>query len=87
MSSLFVPIPKTTHPKTVEEDRRPITFTSQLAKIMEGFTLNPLFKQVVDQLFNKHFAVCGKSMTHAFVYLVHCVLEYLDKVLSMFIFF
>ena len=25
------------------------------------------------------FAVCGKSTTHALVYLVHCILEYLDK--------
>ena len=78
-SSLVVPISKTTPPKTVEEDLRPITLTSQLAKIMEGFTLNLLYKQVVDQLDNKQFAVCGKSTTHALVYLVHCILEYLDK--------
>ena len=78
-SSLVVPIPTTTPPKTVEEDLQPITLTSQLAKIMEGFTLNLLYKQVVDQLDNKQFAVCGKSTTHALVYLVHCILEYLDK--------
>ena len=44
-SSLVVPIPKTTPPKTVEEDLRPITLTSQLAKIMEGFTLNLLLSR------------------------------------------
>ena len=80
-SCLVVPIPKTTPPKTVEEDLRPITLTSQLAKIMEGFTLNllPVYKQMVDQLNKKQFAVRGKSTTHALVYLVHCIQEYLDK--------
>ena len=64
-ASLVVPIPKTTPPKTVDEDLQPITPTSQLAKIMEGFILNLLYKQVVDQLDNKQFAVYGKSTTHS----------------------
>ena len=46
---------------------------------MEGFSLKSLYKQVVDLLDDKQFAVCGKSTTHALVYLMHCILEYLDK--------
>ena len=37
-----VPVPKCSPPKSVEQDLRPISLTSQLAKIMEGFTLPAL---------------------------------------------
>ena len=38
--TVFVPIPKRSTPKSVEDDLRPITLTSQLAKVMESFTFN-----------------------------------------------
>ena len=73
------PLPKCSSPKTVENDLRPITPTSQIAKIMEGFTLESLYDQVIDRLDPKQFAVSGKSTTHAFVYILHCIVEALDK--------
>ena len=48
--SEVVPVPKCSPPKSVEQDLRPITLTSHLSKIMEGFTLQPLFDQVCENL-------------------------------------
>ena len=39
--SIVHPLPKCNSPKSVKEDLRPITLTSHLAKVMEGFTLTP----------------------------------------------
>ena len=35
--SIVVPIPKISLPQTVEEDLRPISLTSQVSQVMEGF--------------------------------------------------
>ena len=77
--SLVTPVPKVTPPKKLEEDLRPITLTTPLAKILEGFTVEHLLKQVADKLDIKQFSISGKSTTHALVYLLHCILETLDK--------
>jgi len=45
---------------------------------MEGFTLQPLFDQVCENLDHKQFALEGKSTTHALVYLLHVILQSLD---------
>ena len=45
---------------------------------MEGFTLQPLFDQVCENLDDKQFALEGKSTTHALVYLLHVILQSLD---------
>ena len=58
---------------------RPITLTSQLAKIFEGFMLAPLYNQVIDKIDLKQFALPGRSATHALVYLLPCILEALDN--------
>ncbi|XP_032237538.2 uncharacterized protein LOC116618187 [Nematostella vectensis] len=73
------PIPKCPRPKVVEDDLRPIALTSQLAKVLEGFTLQPLFHQVLHQLDWLQFAVAGKSTTEALVYVMHIIFEALDK--------
>ena len=77
-TSIVIPVPKTSPPKVLEEDLRPITLTSPLAKVMEGFTLRTLTRQVIDNLDCKQFSVSGKSTTHALVYLLHLILEALD---------
>ena len=41
--SLVHPVPKCSPPKSINDDLRPITLTSQLAKVLEGFTLDSLF--------------------------------------------
>ena len=77
--SIVHPLPKCNPPKSVEEDLRPITLTSHLAKVMEGFTLNSLSKQVMDKLDPKQFSINGKSTVQALVYLLHIILASLDR--------
>lgn len=48
--SLVRPLPKVSPPKSVDSDLRPITLTSQIAKIVEGFTLSSLYSQVIDNI-------------------------------------
>ena len=76
--SLVTPVPKVTPPKKLEEDLRPITLTTPLTKILD-FTVEYLLQQVADKLDIKQFSISGKSTTHALVYLLHCILETLDK--------
>ena len=47
----------------MEDDVRPISLTSQLSKVFEGFTFPSLFKQVVGCLNHKQFALACKSTT------------------------
>ena len=77
--SVVTPLPKCSSPKCIKNDLRPITLTSQIAKIFEGFMLAPLFNQVIDRIDLKQFALPGRSTTHALVYLLHCILEALDN--------
>ena len=72
-------IPKCSTPKSVEDDLRPIALTSQLAKVMESFTLKSLFLSARDQLDDKQFAIAGKSTIHALVHFLHLILEGLDN--------
>ena len=46
---------------------------------MEGFTLDLLISQTLGQLDIKQFSVSPKSTTHALVYILHSILEALDK--------
>lgn len=77
--SLVRPMPKVSPPKSVDSDLRPITLTAQIAKIMEGFTLSSLYSQVIDNIDPLQFAIPGKSMTRALLYILHCILEALDS--------
>ena len=63
----------------MEEDLRPITLTSSLDKVMEGFTLDLLILQTLGQLDIKQFSVSPKSTMHKLVYTLHSILEALDK--------
>ena len=78
-TSIVTPAPKIFPPKDLKEDLRPITLTSPLAKIHEGFTLDLLAAEVLDELDIKQFSVSGKSTTHALVYMLHIMLAALDK--------
>ena len=77
-----VPIPKVSPPNTIEEDLRPISLTSQVAKIMEGFTLESLLSQIMDKLDPKQFGLPKKSTTQALVYLMHQIHSALDFLLQ-----
>ena len=73
------PLPKQRPPASVEEDIRPIALTCQLAKILEGFTLTRILPKILQKLDLNQFAVAGKSTTDALVYLLHWLLDGLDR--------
>ncbi|XP_032221897.1 uncharacterized protein LOC116604109 [Nematostella vectensis] len=77
--SIVHPVPKCYPPKTLSEDLRPITLTSQLAKVMEGIALDSLFACVKDKLDPKQFSVTGESTVQSMVYFLHCILESLER--------
>ena len=77
--SFVVPIPKVSPPNSIEEDLRPISLTAQVAKIMEGFTLESLLLEVLDKLDPKQFSLTKKSTTQALVYLMHQIHVGLEK--------
>ena len=76
--SFVVPIPKLSPPVSIEDDLRPISLTSQIAKVMEDFSLRSLMVEIRDKIDVKQFAVLGKSTTQALVYLLHIMLAALD---------
>ena len=73
------PVPKCSPPKVVEQDLRPISLTLHIAKVMEGLTLDSLFKQVCNKFDSHQFALAGKSTTHALVFFLQVILEALDQ--------
>ena len=77
--SFVVPIPKVSPPSSIEDDLRPISLTSQVSKVMEGFVLKPLTSEVAHKLDPKQFALPTKSTNHALVYFLHLVLSALDR--------
>lgn len=46
--SQVTPCLKCTPPKIIKNDLRPITLTCQVAKLMEGFTLDSVYNQIID---------------------------------------
>ena len=42
LTAFVIPIPKISPPGSIEDDLRPISLTSQIGKVMEGFTLDSL---------------------------------------------
>ncbi|CAB4025070.1 Hypothetical predicted protein [Paramuricea clavata] len=77
--SIVVPVPKVSPPKSIDDDLRPISLTSQIAKVMEDCTLDNCFPEVVNKLDTKQFALPKKSTTHASVYLLHSILVALER--------
>ncbi|CAB4042948.1 Hypothetical predicted protein, partial [Paramuricea clavata] len=50
-----------------------------IAKLMEDFTLEPLLADIGDQIDPYQFAMKSRSTTKALVFLLHNVLEILDR--------
>jgi hypothetical protein len=58
------PIPNVPLPQNMKDDLRPISLTSQISKVMEGFTaLTKLFAHIESKLDTKQFALPGNSTT------------------------
>jgi hypothetical protein len=64
-------------PKVLLQDPS-ISLTSQIGKVMEGFTLDSLLGEVSSKLDTKQFAMPRKSVTQALVYLLHLLHAGLD---------
>ena len=78
-SAIICPMFKQRLPQSIEYDLRPISLTCHITKIMEGFTLLRVLPGFTSRLDPKQIAVSGKSTQHALVYLLHIVLEALDR--------
>ena len=76
--SLVVPIPKLSPPGFIKDDLGQITLTSQIGKVMEGFTLDSLLNEVSSKLDSKQFTLAGRSTTQVLVYLLHLIHAGLD---------
>ena len=64
--------------KSLENDLRPISLTSPIATVLEGFSAQPLMTSVFNKLDNKQFALHGRSTTQALIFFMHTILETLD---------
>ena len=67
-----------TPPKSLENDLRPISLTSPIATVLEGFSAQPLITSVFNKWDNKQFALHGRSTTQALIFFMHTILEILD---------
>ena len=76
--AIVVPVPKTRPPKSVENELRPISLTSPIAKLLEGFCAESLITSVFNKLDNKQFALPGRSTTQALIFFMHTILEAQD---------
>ena len=66
------PLPKQMPVKSVGNDIRPIFLTTQVAKIMEGFTLTRSLSGIYEDLDCKQFAAAGMSSQHAIALYFTC---------------
>ena len=80
-SAIIFPLLKQRLPQSIENDLRQTSFTCHITKIIEGFTLLRVLPGITSHLDPKQFAVYGNnnSTQHALVYLLHIVLEALDR--------
>ena len=74
----MAPVLKLRPPKSIENDLRPISLTSPIAKVLEGFAAESLITGVFNKLDNKQFALPGRSTTQALIFFMHTFLETLD---------
>ena len=72
---MVVPIRKVLPPSSIEDDLRPISLTSQVSKVTEGFVLKSLTSEVA----HNKFALPTKSTTHALIYFLHLIISTLDR--------
>jgi hypothetical protein len=56
-----------------------LTITSQVSKVLEGFTLKSLLLQVAVKIDSMRFSFQSKSAIHALVYLLHSILAALES--------
>ena len=73
--SIIFPLPKISPPQDIKTDLRPIALTCCLAKVLEGFTLKRLLKQVNAQIDPRQYPRHGHSTTHDLIYLLHAIYE------------
>ena len=65
-SSIVIPVPKISLPQTIENDLRPISLTSTMAKVMEGFTCTRLLKDLEGKIDPRSMPVKGTQQQMRF---------------------
>ena len=63
----------------LKSDLRPVALTSCLAKVLEGFTIERLLRQVSDAIDPRQCARHGHSTVHALIYLMQAIHEAVDS--------
>jgi len=75
-----VPIPKVTPPKDISKDLRPISLTSTISKILEGFVGRWIMERILGKLDARQYGCLkGKSTTHELVDILHHWHQALDN--------
>ena len=72
------PLPKQKPAKSVSNNIRPISLTSQVSKVLEGLSLTRLQPSALEKMDCRQFAVAGRSTEQAIVYFIRLALEALD---------
>jgi len=84
-----VPVPKAHPPKSLQNDLRPISLTSTLAKVLESFIGSWILNKIQPNLAENQFGVLkGKSTSHALVAVLHtwcCALDAGESVRALFV--
>ena len=65
-SSIVIPVPKISPLQTIENDLRPISLTSTMAKVMEGFTCTRLLKDLEGKIDPRQYAPKGTQQQMPF---------------------
>ena len=78
-SSFVSPIPKVTPPETIEKDLRPISLTSTVAKVMEGFTCSRLIPMLDGKIDPRQYSRKVHSTTDALIYMLQAIYEAVDS--------
>ena len=75
-----VPIPKVHLPTDISKDRRPISLTPTLSKILQSFIGNWTLQQIREKLDKRQYGCLkGRSTTHELVDILHHWHQALDK--------
>ena len=78
--SNVLPLPKISNPKSVDSDRRPISLTPVLSKLLEDFVSRWLFNHIKTSIDPLQFGnIKNCSTSHTLIHLIHYWLATLDN--------
>jgi hypothetical protein len=74
-SSIVIQVTKISPPQTIENHIRPISLTSSMAKVMEGFTCTRLLKDLEGNIDPRQYALANMPL----FYMMQTIHEALDR--------